>query len=210
MKLFVFQVAPNPTKVRLYLAEKAAGGTVIDCEEVVVNLREGEHSTPEHLERNPLGRVPVLELDDGSFLSESLAIIHYLEELYPEPPLIGSTPVERARVLELERIADIGVLYAGARVVHATNSPLGWPPLPEVASAFTEILNKNLAVLDQRLSDGRGFLAGDRPTIADCSLAAGFQFIRFGKVEVDPRFESLHRWDAMYRARSVADGLIIL
>ena len=187
-------------------AEKAAGGAQIDCEEVMVNLPQGEQNQPEHLERNPMGRVPVLELDDGSYISESLVIIDYLEELHPDPPLIGTTPLERARVRELERIADIGVLFCGARVVHATNSPLGLPQLPQVASAFTEMVNKNLGILDQRLADGRPFLAGDGPTIADCTLAAGLQFMRFGKLEIDPGLESLHRWDAAYRARPQPRG----
>ena len=84
MKLYMFQVAPNPTRVRLYLAEKAAAGAKIDLQQIAVNLPKGEQRTPDHLARNPLGRLPVLELDDGSYLTESLAIIEYLEECYPE------------------------------------------------------------------------------------------------------------------------------
>ncbi|MGE0824007.1 MAG: glutathione S-transferase N-terminal domain-containing protein [Candidatus Binatia bacterium] len=86
MKLYVFQIAPNPTKVRLYLAEKAVAGAVIDLPQVSVNLVKGEQKKPELVALNPLGRLPVLELDDGSALTESLAIIEYLEECYPEPP----------------------------------------------------------------------------------------------------------------------------
>ncbi len=133
MKLYFFPVAPNPTKVRLYLAEKSAGGAEIALTEVIVNLREGEQNRAEHLARNPFAKLPVLELDDGTHLIESLAIIEYLEELHPHPPMIGSTPLERARVRALERIADVGVLMVVGRIVHATNSPLGLPPSPEVA-----------------------------------------------------------------------------
>jgi glutathione S-transferase len=210
MKIYVFPVAPNPTKVRLYLAEKATAGTQIDCEEVTVSLPQGEQNAPEHLARNPMGRIPVLELDDGSFLIESLPIIHYLEELYPDPPMIGTTPLERARVLEIERIADIGVLYAGARIVHATNSPLRLPPMPEVASYFEEVVDKNLAALDERMADGRPFLAGDRPSIADCTLAAGLQFMRFRELGIDPKYENLNRWDAEFRARPTAQSVLVL
>ena len=135
MKLYVFPVAPNPTKVRLYLAEKAEGGSPVVLEQVAVNLREGEQHSAEHRARHPLGKLPVLELDDGTALFESLAIIEYLEELHPEPPLIGRDAVSRARVRGLERLADIGVLMAVARTVHATNSPLGLPPNPAVADA---------------------------------------------------------------------------
>ncbi len=134
MKLYFFPVAPNPTKVRLYLAEKAAGGAEVDLTEVTVNLREGEQKRPEQLARNPFGKLPVLELDDGTHLIESLAIIEYLEELHPNPPMIGSTPLERARARELERTADLGVLLPVSKIVNATNSTLVLPPVPEVAS----------------------------------------------------------------------------
>ena len=74
MKLYIFQIAPNPTKVRLYLAEKTAAGAAIDLPQVTVNLVKGEQKKPEILALNPFGRLPILELDDGSALTESLAI----------------------------------------------------------------------------------------------------------------------------------------
>src|ERR1700756_2372529 len=107
MKVYDFVGAPNPKRLRVYLAEK---GLTIPCEPV--NIVTGENRTPEFLKKNPLGGLPVLELDDGSHLTESLAIIQYLEELHPEPPMIGRTPRARARVRELERIAELGVLSA--------------------------------------------------------------------------------------------------
>ncbi len=210
MKLYMFQVAPNPTKVRLYLAEKAAGGGEIDIEQVSMNLPKGEQKSPEHLARNPFGKLPVLELDDGTHLIESLTIIEYLEERFPEPPLIGRDTQERARVRELERVADLGVLLPVGRIVHATNSPLGLPPVPEVAKLFQEILPEGLRFLDASLGDGRPFLAGESPTVADCTLAAALQFARFGKVEIDPSFENLARWDKAYRERPVATSVLLL
>jgi len=208
VKLYFFPIAPNPTKVRLYLAEKAAAGTEIELTEVLVNLPKGEQRSPEHLARNPFGRLPVLELDDGTYLIESLPIIEYLEELYPDPPLIGSDPLERARVRELERIAELGVLWPVARIIHATNSPLGLPPVPEVAALFRRILPEALAVLDARLADGRPFLAGERPTIADCTLQSSLQFARFGKLEIGAEYEHLARWDDAYRKRSSARAVL--
>lgn len=210
MKLYAFPIAPNPTRVRLYLAEKAAGGAPIPLEEVTVNLREGEQNRPEHRQRNPSGRLPVLELDDGSYLTESLAIIEYLEELHPDPALIGRDARERAVVRELERIAELGVLIPVARIVHATNSPLGLPASPELARHFREMLPSALARLDERLADGRPFLAGERPSIADCTLQAGLQFARFGKVEIDPGLASLARWDRSYREREPAQAVLLL
>jgi glutathione S-transferase len=210
MKLYIFQVAPNPTKVRLYLAEKIAGGAVIDIPQVSINLPKGEHRKPEYLACNPLGRLPALELDDGSCLTESLAIIEYLEECHPHPPMIGQTSLLRARVRELERIIELGILLPIGRIIHATNSPLGLPPNPEVASHFRKILPEGLRVLDKRLSDGRPFVAGDHPSIADCTLEAAMQFARFGLVEIDPSFQHLLRWDTRYRERSVAKSVLTL
>lgn len=210
MKAYVFPVAPNPTKLRLYLAEKAAAGHEIPVEQVMVSLVDGEQNQPEHLARNPLGRLPVLELDDGSFLSESLAIIQYLEELHPEPPMIGREPLARARVRELERLAEISVLFPVAQIVHATNSPLGLPPKPEVAEHFRPSLPRGLGALDAALADGRPFLAGDRPSIADCTLAAALQFARFRELEIDPAFAHVLRWDAAYREREPAKQVLVL
>lgn len=206
----MFQVAPNPTRVRLYLAEKAAGGASIPVEQISVNLPKGEQRKPEHLARNPLGRLPILELDDGSCLTESLAIIEYLEELYPEPSVIGRTALERARVRELERIIELGILAPIGRIIHATNSPIGLPPNPPLAEHFRKVLPEAARLIDQRLSDGRAFVAGDRPSIADCTLAASLQFARFGKVELDPQWQHLLRWDAAYRARAVAQSVLVV
>ena len=210
MKLYFFPVAPNPTRVRLYLAEKDEAGGRIELEEAVVNLPKGEQKNAAHLARNPLGRLPVLELDDGTFLTESLVIIDYLEALHPEPPLIGSDARERARVRELERQAEMGVLHPIALIVHSTNSPLGLQPVPAMAEHFRNVLPRTLKVLDDHLSDGRAFVAGDRPTIADCTLAAGLQFGRFGKVELDPAFENVARWDAAYRERPAAKAVLVM
>jgi glutathione S-transferase len=203
-------VAPNPTRVRLYAAEKRAGGAEIDLTEVRVNLAKGEQNSAEHLARNPFGRVPVLELPDGTYLGESLAIVEYLEERYPEPPMIGREPEKRARVRELERIAEMGVLQPVARIVHATNSPLGLEPSPAIAAYFRRPLDKALAVLDEKLSDGRAFVAGDTCSIADCTLQAAFQFARYGKIDVFSTSESLRRWDESYRSRPAAAAVLTL
>jgi glutathione S-transferase len=209
VKLYIFPIAPNPTKVRLYLAEKAAGGAVIDVPQIPVDLRQGEQRQPAHLARNPFGKLPVLEFDDGSHLLESLAIIEYIEECHPEPPMIGRTPLERARVRELERIADLGVLLQVARIIHATNSPLGLAPNPGVAASARATLPDALRVLNDRMADGRPFVAGAAPSIADCTLAAALQFARFGGVEIGAGYSHLMRWDAAYRARPAAQAVLI-
>ena len=116
MKVYDFVGAPNPKKLRVYLAEK---GITIPCQQV--NIVTGENRNAEFLKKNPLGGLPVLELDDGSHLTESLAIIEYLEDLHPTPPMIGTTPLERARVRELERICELGVLSSVAQIFQNTH-----------------------------------------------------------------------------------------
>jgi glutathione S-transferase len=198
VKLYYFPIAPNPTKVRVYLAEK---GLAIDS--VRVDLAQGEQRSPEFLVRNPLGKLPVLELDDGTLLTESLPIIEYLEELHPEPPLIGTTPLERARVRCRERLVDLGVLIPVARIIHATNSPLGLPPCPEEARSYRQRLDVSLRVLDAAIGEGP-FAAGARPSIADCTLWAALGFARFGQVEIDPGLRSLARWAQRFGERASA------
>ena len=208
MRLYVFPIAPNPTRVRLYLAEKRAAGARPEVSEVLVDLRAGEQKQAAHLARHPAGKLPVLEYADGAFLTESLAIIEYLEERWPEPPLIGAMPEARAAVRELERIAELAVLGPIARIVHGTRSPLGLPPAPELAAAARAALPEGLGRLEAALADGRPFLAGGQPTVADCTLAAAFQFVRFGEVALPPGHARLAAWDARYRARPPAQGVL--
>ena len=188
MKLYVFPVAPNPTKLRSYVAEKG-----IAIEQVMVDLREGAQRRPEFRAKNPLGRLPVLELDDGECISESLPIIEYLEELYPHPPMIGRTPLERLRVRSAERLVDTGVLGPTALIVHATRSPLGLPPRPEMAGFFRARLDEALPLVDARLA-AAPFVCGEHPTIADCTLWAALGFARFGEVEIPERHRQIARW----------------
>src|SRR5262249_12632091 len=91
----------NPRRVTIYLAEKG-----IDVERVAVNAAAGEHKQPAFLAKNPAGRLPVLELDDGRTITESAAIVEYLEELHPNTPMIGTDPATRAQVRALERIGN--------------------------------------------------------------------------------------------------------
>jgi glutathione S-transferase len=195
VRLYVFPVAPNPTKLRSYVAEKG-----IEIEQVLVDLREGAQRQPEFRAKNPLGRLPVLELDDGEYIAESLPIIEYLEELHPDPPMIGRTPRERLRVRSAERLVDTGVLVPAALVVHATRSPLGMPPRPDMAEFYRSRLEEVLPVVDARLGE-TAFACGERPTIADCTLWAALGFARFGGVEIPERHRHLARWREEFAQR---------
>lgn len=198
MKLYNFPFAPNPRKVRIYLAEK---GLEVPLE--MVNIIHGDQHEPEFLAKNPLGKLPVLELDDGTVLTESLAIIHYFEELHPDPPMIGVTPLERARVRELEQIAYSSVLQNVARCFHATKALLpGLVPNPGVAESALASLPLPLSVLDTAVGANE-FVAGDRPSIADCTLFAAFKLAEMAEVALAPG-PNLARWYENFSQRPSA------
>lgn len=208
--LYTQRVAPNPTKLDLYLAEKAALGREISLVRISVNLMKGEQRSPAIEAKNPLGRVPFLELDDGTIVPDSLAIIEYLEERWPEPSMIGNTPQERASTRAIERAIDADILFGVALVVHSTNSPAGYPQNSGVAAWFTDWMKTPLSVLNRRLSDGRPFVTGPEPTIADCTLGAALQFARFGKLELLAPYEHISDWDRRYRMREAVRSVFVV
>jgi glutathione S-transferase len=209
MKLYCVGIAPNPTKVMLYVAEKCAAGAAIELEQVTVKLMAGEQNGAAHRARTPFASVPVLEISSGDYIIESLAIMEYLEELHPTPDMLGATPRERARQRELERIADGRVLTPLARCIHATKSPIGLPPSEDIAAASRKTFTGGFGYFDSLLADGRPFIAGDRVTFSDCTLAAGLQFGRFAGIEADAALVHLHRWDHAYRQREAARTVLL-
>jgi glutathione S-transferase len=204
MKLLDFALAPNPTKVRVYLHEK---GLTLPIEPV--DIMNGKNRTPEFLATvNPLGGLPVLQLDDGTYLTESLAIIQYLEELHPDPPMVGTTPLERARVREMERICEIGVLN-NLGTIFQNVSPFFAGRLKQSADAADNArsrLTGTLKVVDRKLGT-RPFLCGERPTIADCTLYAAFTFAAFGGNPIDlGALPNLARWHESFTQRPSAQA----
>jgi glutathione S-transferase len=202
MKIYDFVGAPNPKKLRVYLAEKG-----ISVRFEPVNIVAGETRTPEFLKKNPLGGLPVLEFDDGSYLTESLAIIEYFEELHPDPPMIGTTPRQRARVRELERICDLGVLLRVGTIFQNTH-PFMAARIKQSADAADnargQLLNA-LKVLNAAIGS-QPFVAGDRPTIADCTLLAALEFADFAQVPIDPACTNVARWCTTFRQRPSAQA----
>lgn len=209
MKLYTHFIAPNPIKVELYLAEKKALGCEIPLEKQVVALQDAEQKSPEITKRNPRQRTPFLELDDGTVLTESLSIIEYLEELWPEPSLTGTSPLERAEIRSAERSIDFDILHALGIIGHAINSPIGYAKVPEVADWMYAYCRTSHAVLNDKLSDGRPFVMGDQVTIADCTLAAGLQFGRFAGALPSPDLKHITSWDEKYRARDAVRDIFI-
>ena len=201
MKLYMVPAAPNPTRVLLYLAERAQKGEPLPIEPMVVNTLKGRHKEPEHLARNPFGTLPVLELEDGSHLIESVSIMYYLEERFPEGALLGTDPTERAHARELERIVELRLMMPMGRYVHARNSPLGLPPNPELADSLEQEMAQSLDYIEELLGDGRQMLLGDDANLADCTLQAGCQFLRFARLDILGDRPNLRGWDARYRRR---------
>lgn len=200
MKIYDFAGAPNPKKLRVYLAEK---GISVPTEQV--NIMSGENRTPEFLKKNPLGGLPVLELDDGSHLTESLSIMEYFEDLHPNPSMIGTTPLERARVRALERIIELGVMTR-VGTIFQNSHPFMAGRLKQSADAAENAraqLAGTLKVVDEKIGK-HPFVAGERPTIADCTLLAALDFAEFAGVEVDPTLANVARWRSDFKKRSSA------
>jgi glutathione S-transferase len=208
MKLYMVPLAPNPTKVMLYIAEREELGVHMDIEQIVVNTVKGRHREPEHLARNPFGTVPTLELDDGSYLVESLAIVEYLEDKFPENTMYTGTPEERGKARDLERVIDLRLGGPMGAFGHATNSPLGRPPEPEKAAQCLASMQTPLDYLENLLSDGRPLLGGDRVNVADCTMQSFLQFTRFVEADVFGDRPLLREWDQRYRARPAAQAVL--
>lgn len=201
MKLYTDAIgAPNPRRVRVYCAEKG-----IDIPYETVDIMSGQNRTPEFAKKNPLMGLPVLELDDGTHLTESLTIMEYLEDLHPTPSMIGTTPAERARTREMERICELGVLSPVGTIFQNT-SPFFAGRLkqsPEAAENARNRLAQILKVVDARIGS-HPFAAGSRPTIADCTLLAALGFAAVAGVEPDPACKNLARWQEAFQQRPSA------
>jgi len=204
VKLYMVPLAPNPTKVMLYIAEREEVGIDLGIEQIVVNTVKGRHKEPAHLARNPFGTVPVLELDDGGYLVESLAIIEYLEDKFPDGALLAGTPEARGRARDVERIIDLRIAGPMGTYGHAKNSPLGRPPDPDKATQMEAAVQTPLDYLEALLSDGRPLLLGERVSIADCTLQASLQFLRYVEADLFGDRPRLRAWDERYRARAAA------
>jgi glutathione S-transferase len=200
MKLYDYAHAPNPKKVRVYLAEK---GIQVPLQQV--DLTKGEQRSPEFLKINPLGGLPVLELDDGTLIPESLAIIEYFEDLYPNPPLLGTDPVSRAKVRAYERRCEQGVLNQAATIFQHTSPFFAGrvDQTPKVAEIARNNLTARLAWLNNELKD-REWVAGDKISIADITLSVGIGWAKVAKYELDPAWTNLNRWYEKMKARPSA------
>jgi len=173
MKLYGNTMGSNCRRVTIYLAEKN-----LSIELVEVDVAAREHKTAQFLAKNPAGLIPVLELDDGSYVPESSAIVEYLEDIHPEPSMRGATPELRAKVRAVERIASDLAIVAGTMLQHShPRFASHIKQFPAVADAMRVNVSQQLAVLESHLG-AKPFLVADRPTIADVTLFSFTQAFR--------------------------------
>ncbi|HEV2561980.1 MAG TPA: glutathione S-transferase [Rhizomicrobium sp.] len=197
---FYNSIGPNPHVVRMFMAEK---GLNIPVEQV--DLMKGENRQAAHLARNAHGQMPALELDDGAFICEIIPICEYLEDINPNPPLIGTNAKEKAQARMWTRRIDLNItepMAMGFRF--AEGLPLFKDRIvtaPEAAPGLKKIAQDRLKWLDGQMADGREFIAGKRFTLADILL---FCFLEFGAQvgqKLDPELKSLSAWHARVKAR---------
>jgi len=204
MRLYDSTPAPNPRRVRVFLAEKG-----IDVPLVQVDMRQGEHKTPDFLHKNPSGKIPVLELDDGTCIGESVAICRYFEAVQPEPNLFGRTPVELGRIemvnrqLELELLSQVGTSWVNGPVV-AKLAAGRFKQIPEAKAQADAAVGRYYQRLDRELAS-RAFMAGARFTIADITALCVIDFAAaLVGLRPDAGLDNLWRWHALVSARPSA------
>ncbi len=201
MKLYDSKFAPNPRRARIFLAEK---GISVPAEQVDIGAKQ--HLTPEYAAVNPLQRMPALELDDGTVITESIAICRYFEALQPEPPLFGTGAKEIALVEMWNRRCELNLFFPVAHVfrhTHPAMKDLEVPQVPEWAEANRPRIAEFLKILDSQL-DGNEFIAGAHYTVADITALCAVDFTKPARVVVPEGLSNLQRWRDVVSARPSA------
>ena len=204
MKLYTSHRAPNPRRVRWVMAEKG----IEDVEIVEIDLLAGENRTPEYRAKVGVPHVPALELDDGTVISESVAICRYLEALYPEPNLFGRDVREQAVIEMWTRRCEFYLanpIMLNVRHTHPALAALEATQLPQVAEYNRVSAEKFMKSLDRRLGENE-FVAGDRFTIADIVGVVGLEFARLIRYRPPEELTQLARWLATCKARPAASA----
>jgi len=195
--------APNPRRVRIFLAEKG-----VDLPETRVSLMKREHKSPEHKARNSLGQVPTLVLDDGTAISETVAICRYLESVHPQPALFGRDGLKQAlidmwiRRIEFQMMTPVGMFWRHAHPLTAS--------LLTQFKDFGESNRDHYASaarwLDRELADGRPFITGDDYTMADIAALTTIDFAGFTGLELPEEATTLKAWRERVSARPSASA----
>jgi glutathione S-transferase len=197
--------APNPRRVRIFLKEKG-----VEIPLVHTSLAKGKHKAPEFLVKNPLGQLPVLELDDGTCISESVSICRYLESLYPEPPLFGRDAKESALIDMWLRRVEFRLMQPVGQIWVNTHPYTAQLVVARGGKQYTEFGESNRAVLasgcklfDRELAN-RDYIAGDSYTMADIVAQTTFDFGRLIGADMPESCTNLRAWYGRVRARPSA------
>jgi glutathione S-transferase len=201
MKLYDSKTAPNPRRARIFLAEK---GITVPTEQV--DIAAMQHKTPEYAAINPLQRMPALVLDDGTIITESIAICRYFEALQPEPPLFGVGAKEVALVemwnrrCEMNFFANVAAVF---RHLHPAMKELEVPQIPAYAEAMRPRATAFLELLDKELAT-REFIAGAHYSVADITTLVAVDFMKPARIVMPDNLTNVKRWHAAVSARPSA------
>jgi glutathione S-transferase len=201
MKLYDSGRAPNPRRVRIFLAEK---GITVPTEQI--DMMAGEQRTPGYTAINPLQRMPALVLDDGTVITESIAICRYFDALHPEPPLFGTGALESALVEMWQRRCEINFLLCVANVfrhLHPAAKALEVPQVAEWGEANRPRVQDFLKIVDEQLGKHK-YVAGDKFSVADITALVAYEFMKPSKIEVPAGLDNVARWYADVSARPSA------
>jgi glutathione S-transferase len=201
MKLYDSKMAPNPRRLRIFLAEK---GISLPTEQV--DIMAMQHKTPEYTAINPLQRMPALVLDDGTVITESIAICRYFEAQQPDPPLFGVGPREIALVEMWNRRAEINFFANVAAVfrhLHPSMKELEVPQVPAYAEASRPRVGWFLEWLDRELAS-REFIAGEHFSVADITTLCAVDFMKPARLAMPEGLTSVKRWHFSVSARPSA------
>jgi glutathione S-transferase len=203
MKLYDSGRAPNPRRTRIFLAEK---GIKLPTQQI--DLGALEHMSASYAAINPLKRVPALVLDDGTVITESIAICRYFEALRPEPALFGRDALETARVEMWNRRLELHLLFPISHVfrnTHPAMKAMEVPQVPAWAEANKPRILDFIGIVDREL-EGRPFISGDNFTVADITGFISLDFMKPAKLAVPDELKNLKRWHADLAARPSASA----
>lgn len=201
MKLYDAGRAPNPRRTRIFLAEK---GINVPSEQV--DMMAMQHKKPEYAAINPLQRMPALVLDDGSVITESIAICRYFEALQPDPPLFGVGAKEIAQVEMWNRRCELNLMFPVAQVFRHTHPAMKDLEVPQVAEwgeANRPRVEDFLKILDAQLETHR-FVAGDKYSVADITALCAIDFMKPSKIPTPEGLDNVKRWHTEVSARPSA------
>ncbi|WP_281645724.1 glutathione S-transferase family protein [Parendozoicomonas sp. Alg238-R29] len=203
MKIYESRTAPNPRRVRMFLAEKG----ITDIEFIQLDLAGGDNLKPEYLARNPFGKVPWLELEDGTCISETVAICRYFEEMFPEPALMGDTPLQKAQIEMWQRQCEIYFMnQVGMCFQHTTGYFKDrMTPVKEYGVEAGKNAAKFMSRIDAHLADNV-YVAGESFSIADVTLLCAVDFARVVQLRITDEHPNLRRWHELVSARASAQA----